>query len=230
MNQPLQLCTRDQSTPSQENTRWPYAPTCYWPLDMGELGLKGIVSFVSHDVRLSSLEVSRVYGTAMLHRLLHMDTFGLVDVRTKRVYEQLELHPHIPDFLAVLEESLERALTNTRFSARELHFDSTSWSGQVGLEGELHGILTMLRDPTPQISGGWRLQGYWRRGVAGLCYLSGAAHPILVFDLDEATQKELRTSALRLAYDEVFRVVEVTRRERTSLMQHTGLEGRPQAP
>ena len=76
-----------------------------------------------------------------------------------------------------------------------------------GFAREVYGVLTILRDPGSDLSGGYRIQTTWAHSVATLCYLAGAAHPSLAHKLDTSTRMELDQNALRLAYDQVLRAV-----------------------
>lgn len=187
----------------------PYAPICYWPPELGDLGLHHVQTFHHRGARIDATLVARHYCTAMLHRLLRLDTFGRLTLRSRRLYAGLRLEPHHPDFLERLERSITTSLRGTHavLGGPQAALESVCSSTTPGFAREVYGVLTTLRDPGDDLSGGYRIQTTWAHGVSALCYLAGAAHPSLAHKLDTATRMELEKSALGLAYDEVLAAV-----------------------
>lgn len=194
----------------ETTTRRPYAPICHWPPALGDLGLHHVQTFHHRGACVDATLVARHYGTAMLTRLLRLDTFGRLTLRTRRFYAGLRLEPGHPEFLELLERSITTSLRGTHavLGGPQAALESVCSSTTPGFARELYGVLTTLRDPGDDLSGGYRIQTTWAHGVSALCYLAGAAHPSLAHMLDTSTRMELEKSALTLAYDEVLRAVE----------------------
>ncbi len=153
-----------------------YAPVCYWPPDIGDLGLHGVRTFYYAGQPVDAAAVARHYGVAVLTRLLELDTFGRMTRRAERFYAAFRLQPHDQEFHAHLERSIERSLQGTpaMLGGPQGALESVCSATAPGLAREVYKVLTTFRDPGHDLSGGYRLQTIWQHAVYGLCYLGGA--------------------------------------------------------
>ncbi len=79
-----------------------------------------------------------------------------------------DLRPGSPTFLKHLGRSIEHNTRNLRcvLGTSDANLATLCASHTPGLPRELFGILTLQRDPGPDLSGGWRIESCWRWGVA----------------------------------------------------------------